>query len=395
MNISSLQNDPRRSPSQADPDSNLRALDKVHAIFTSLSKFINAKTIYSANNPNVRKFAQAFYQSVRDYFEIEKDLQLTIEQYQILWREQPVYENLQKSESIAFLLYKDGVGEITLLASVTPDELDRFTDLIKKEIHNPSTHFDIVNRLWEADFKHLFYRIYDECPDGTSGDKRGSSGGNLEHPMRGDDHPDIAKLLEYYEHSTERLEDSFSSICEYFTNVIENSYPDLTTRQKEQYIQKMLQSFFNIDADKLNSWNDNFYALNQKDKLLWLLDIMLDFTQMHSAPPMVRDIIDMTERLLQNIKEEGKITSLIAMLNMQKKLTHSTSIDFDFQSLPERIEKELTNNTFLLSLGKIGNRSQNDVRQLLVFFQILGEKALPGLLELLKNLKDPIMSMEA
>src|SRR5512137_290972 len=72
-----------------------RRLEKARAIFTSLAKYINAKTIYTANNPNVVNFARGLSEAFRAFFEDEKELILAVEQYQIKWRDEVVYTNLK------------------------------------------------------------------------------------------------------------------------------------------------------------------------------------------------------------------------------------------------------------------------------------------------------------
>lgn len=394
MTISDTQNLPETDLRREDADNNLRALDKVRAIFTSLLKYISTKTIYSGNNPNVRKFAEALYRTVREYFEIEKELLLEIEQYQIKWRDQIVYDNLQNSESLAFLFFKDGVGEITFLSSVTPDELDRFAELIKSEIFNPSVHIDVVNRLWEAEFKNIFYRVYDEYTDGTSGEGQGSQGHNRHQLLRVNDHHHLPNIEDDEKREFDQTKDRAQSIHAHFVDVMELRHPSLDIDKKELCVQKMFETFFIIDDDKLKSWRDEFYALDNRDKLHWLLNILFDFTQMQSPPPIARDILDMSERLVRNITEEANTSSLIALINAQKKLEHSSETAFDYKSLPGRIESELTNKEFLLSLGKTADRSQSEIYQLLLFFQMLGKRSLPGMLELIKTLKDPSMHKE-
>jgi hypothetical protein len=152
----------------------LRALDKVRAIFARMSKYISAKTIYTSNNPNLRKIADAFHQAFRAYFEVEKELVLTISRYQIVWREEAVYENDQKTESIAFLFYKDGVGEIIFQSAVSAAELEQFVDILRSEVYSPSSHLDVVGRLWQANFTNIFYRIFDETCEARAATRRNS-----------------------------------------------------------------------------------------------------------------------------------------------------------------------------------------------------------------------------
>lgn len=373
----------------------LRSLERVRAIFTSLSKYINAKTIYAANNPNVEKFANVFSQSFQNYFENEKELVFTIGQYKITWNDEVVYENHDKTDSIAFLLYKDGIGELIVQSSVKLGELNRFVDLLKNEIYNPSSHLDIVSRIWEADFSNISYRVFDECTDGSSGDGSGSGATSREKPLQAEDHRNLphADTVDY--HVNKADDRSLVSFGTYLYKVIEQSYPGTTGAEKEQHIQSILQCHFTINIEEFAPWHEAFDAIKNKDKLLQLLDIMLDFAQSHYAPAVVRDITDIIDRLVRYIIDEANISTLITLLHMQKKMASSKAFSMEFQPLPQRIGHELTNMTFLIALGRTANRSRTTTQEVLQYFQYVGRRAVPGVCELLRTVKDSTLHKEA
>ena len=380
---------------QAPAKTNLRNLEKVRAIFGSMSKYISAKAIYSSNNPNVGKFANAFHDAFRAFFADEKELLLTVEQYQLKWRDEVVYDNSQKTDSIAFLLYKDGVGEIIFQSSVKPPELEQFLDVIKNEIYNPSAHLDIVSRLWQSQFTDISYRVFDEFAAGESGEGRGSESESRELPLRANDHPNLPSVPENDESNTAQCGISSDSLGSYLYRIIEQNHPGADAYQTEQHVQHMLESFFIVNTEELTSWQDEFSTAYHKDKLLWLLDTMLDFTKARGSPAAVRDILDVIEHLMCYITEEAHIPTLIALLDIQRTLVHDPAIAPDFQFLPAHFDHELTNSAFLLSLGKKANRSHDDVHDVLQYFRMVGKDAVPGVCKLLANLKDPSMHNEA
>jgi HEAT repeat protein len=373
----------------------LRGLEKVRAIFTSLSKYIHAKTIYTTNNPNVARFGGAFHQAFRALFEIEKELVLTIEQYRITWHDEVVYDNDRKNESIAFLLYKDGVGEITFQSTVTQAELDQFVDLIKNEIYNPSVHLDVVSKLWQSEFTNISYRVFDESADGTSGDGRGSGAESREQPLLVNDHRDLPGVDDKDDSDTHRSEALTESLGSYLYGVIDRTHPHVSVHEKEQCVQEMLCSYFTPSSEELQGWRDGLSRANEKNKLLWLLETMLDFTKIPSPPAVVRDVLDIVERLVRYSAEEAHVPTLIALLDIQKKMAADGSLVVEFHSLPGRIKDELTGTAFLIALGKVGDKSPGDVLDVLRYFQMVGKDAVPGLCELLANSKDPSAHKDA
>ena len=146
--------------------------EKVSAILQSLSKFIHGKKIYAKNNPTLEAFASEFRSGVESFFADQDELVLTIEQYAIKWFDTVVYENDKREGSLAFVLYKDGIGELTLQSTISNDELDRFVDIIKDEIHSFSSEEDVVTRLWKADFENISYRVLDEYLVGEFGERQ-------------------------------------------------------------------------------------------------------------------------------------------------------------------------------------------------------------------------------
>jgi hypothetical protein len=387
--------DPDASRGSQSAGGDVRNLEKVRRIFTALAKYINAKTIYTSNNPNVAHFAGSLRDSFREFFANERELLLSIEQYEIKWRDEIVYENRQKTESIAFLFYKDGVGELIIQSSVEPSELEQFVDLIRSEIHNPSPHLDIVSRLWQAEFTNISYRVFDDQGNGTSGDGKGSGSDVQEHPLRINDHPGLPGTDDCEVRLGARADDSPPSLASYFLSAIEGVRPRASPREKEECIQTMLESSFAVKAEDLRSWRDAYEADRDKNELLHLLRIMLDFTREHRPAPLVRDILDIIERLVHYAVEEADLPTLTAVLDIEMKMAGGPTLPIDFQSLPGRMRDELASGALIVSLGKEPNRSPEGIRQVLQYFQLIGRDATPGVCELLAHLTDSSLHEEA
>lgn len=372
----------------------LRGLEKVRAIFASLSKYIHAKTIYASNNPNVANFATALHDAFRTYFQDDKELLLSIEQYRMTWNDQVVYDNPEKSESIAFLLYKDGVGEITIQSSVTNAELERLVDLLRKEIYNPSPHLDFVSRLWQSEFAGITYRVFDESAEGASGEGHGTGGESREQPLQAGDHP-CAATAASSDGAGAASGGPPESLGAYLEGLVGRELRQSTPREREQRLQDMLTYLFSSSAEDLSSWRDNLARLDDGNKLLRLFGVMLDFAQMRCAPPVVRDISDIIDRLVRYTVEEAHVPTLVALLDMQRKTCCDRPFASEFQSLPSRIEHEFTNSAYVLSLGRTKGRSAQDAREVLGYFRMIGENAAPGVCELLATSKDASIHKDA
>jgi hypothetical protein len=384
-------NSPReRESAGADP----RRLEKVRSIFVSLAKYLNAKTIYAGNSPIVGKFGDAFRQALHVFFRDEKELSLTIEQYQIKWRGETVYDNREKKESLAFLLYKDGVGEIIFQAGVNPDELEKFVDLIRNEICCPSPHLDIVGKLWQSEFANISYRVFDECADGTPGEGRGPGSDSSEQQLRVNDHPNLSGDERGGRGNSALITRSAESLGKHLQAVVEHDHPGAGALDKERHLQHLLESLFTARAEELALWRQGVAALAGRNKPLWLLNTMLDFTRMNNPEPVARDVHDIINRLVRSIADEADIPTLVSLLELQKTMADGGTAAAGFESLPQRIKHELTNTSFLLALGKKVGRSRKDTKKIMEYFRLVGNNAVPALREILATSSDPSIHAE-
>lgn len=390
---------PSTAPTTSGPREPLkgdaRAAEKVRAIFSSMSRYISAKTIYTSNNPNLVHFADDLQGAFRSFFDVEKELTLTVEQYRITWREVVVYEDDRKTESLAFLLFKDGIGEITFQAAAKPAELERFVDILRNEIHNPSPNLDVVGRFWQADFSDISYRVFDENTDGAPGEGKGAGSDNRRESLVAGDHPGLPDSEKEAPRNSRIPDPSIESLGTYFNGLVERMHPDAAALEKEQRLQELLEFYFVLSGEELRCCGERFRAGEDRDKILGLLIAMLDFTQARRPPAVVRDILDIIERLVRHIIDEQHVPTVISLLNIQKRLAASDSVALDYKDLPDRIGRELTNAPFLISLGKISHRTNADAALALHYFENVGKDAVPGVCELIANLKDPAMHTHA
>jgi hypothetical protein len=358
----------------------LRSLEKVRGIFASLAKFVAAQAIYQSNNPNLVMFARAFEESFRTYFEEETELLLTVSQYQLLWRDQVVYDIGPNTESIAFLLYKDGVGELCVLKSVDRAELEEFTRILKTALYHPSTQFDIATALWHAEFGGITYRVLDEQSDAAEGEGDAAGGSQREQPLRANDHQDLPASA-MHERISRDADAELDSLGDYYLALAAHAGP-AGSAENEQALQRILEGALRIDEQELARWSAT-RTQHGDDELLGFLRVMLDFTRMACPPPVIRDVTDTIERLIYYIRDEGHVATLTATLEIEKEL-RATPLQAPFSPLPSRIHAELTDSEYLVALAR-GSREANTPFDLLRYFALSGARADVAVWELLSR----------
>ena len=91
------------------------AADEVRELLVVLSKALRAFQLYDENNPVYQRFLSNLHEAFETVWAEVQDLTLTVSEEAFSLGEAEVYKGESRSDSLAFLFYKDGVREITFL----------------------------------------------------------------------------------------------------------------------------------------------------------------------------------------------------------------------------------------------------------------------------------------
>ena len=362
-----------------------RQLGEVRAIISALTKFIHGKKIYAKNNPNLIKFAKEFDATLQAFFQREEELVLAVEKHQIKWFDETVYDNEKRDESIAFLLYKDGVGELSIQRSVTFNELEKFVDLIKNEIHNSKPDEDVVTKLWKADFDHISYRVLDEYLVGQFGEGRPAEG--EQSPLESEDHPDLPSFKDKGRIIVGTKDKGLESITSYLDNLVKQSVPDGSIEEREECFQAMAESLFRVSSEELRLYHDELESERDHDDLVEFFKVILDFTLLSENPSVVRDTTNVLECIVDYLVAEADPQRMADLLRVTREFVKSQQTTENTQTLFCEIEDRLTSAQFLQLLGKAirdGTLSPDDV---FGYYGIVGKPASPVICKLLEDLE--------
>ena len=149
-------------------------VEAVHELFVVLGKAFRAYQLYDENNPVRHRFMESLRQAfVGLWNEIDK-LRLVVEEDRILLADQEVYHSDTRSESIAFLFYKDGVREITFLPGLETQELERFLGVLQRARKLVPEGDDLLTVLWDEDLTFFEYKYVDFLAEGVDLPEAGS-----------------------------------------------------------------------------------------------------------------------------------------------------------------------------------------------------------------------------
>lgn len=142
-------------------------LDEVRDLFVTLGKALRAYQLYDENNPVYHRFVSSLREAFQEIWQEVDRVKVMVEEHRLLMGEAAVYENENRSESLAFLFYKDGVREITFLQGIEADEMERFLGVLQRARDLKPDADDLLTVLWEADLSFFEYSYVEVMPDGV------------------------------------------------------------------------------------------------------------------------------------------------------------------------------------------------------------------------------------
>lgn len=372
----------------AQSDVSPESLEKVRAVFSALSKFVLGKKIYAQNNPTLVKFGNEFDAALHDFFIEDDELVVSIDKFSLLWEDEIVYENDKRDESLAFLLYKDGMGELSIQRSVTPQEMEALVDLIKDEVRNPSQDEDVVTRFWKADFENISYRVLDEYLVGEFGEGLCGEGESTLSTLEHDDHPEVPSFNDKGRILVGDGGD-LESISHYLRSLVLRGKPQVTRDDEEEYFQNAMESIFGVSAGELRYCQDELLRQKQSDSLVSFIDGYFDFTLMTENSSVVRDVMNVIECLVDRIISELNPVVLGQTLASIEKFEGKHVMPPNIQTFCENLRNRLTNPSLLLSLGETVGNLDGGSGQVFDYYKLAGDKAIGPILKLLEDNNDP------
>ena len=134
----------------------------------TLGKAVRAHQLYLPNNPVYQRAIDQLRAAFHTLWDETDQLTLAITESELRWEGCVVASETTKSESFAWLLYKDGLRELTFMRGFETDELDRLLALLQKVKRAAPDEDDLLTLLWEQDFVNLRYQFVEFLPEGIS-----------------------------------------------------------------------------------------------------------------------------------------------------------------------------------------------------------------------------------
>lgn len=132
-----------------------------------LAKALRAQQLYDENNPVYQRFVSQLAEGVGNLWEDMDRLQVSVEEDRFTWMGEEVYQKSSHSDSLAFLLYKDGIREFTFLEGLEKEELTILLQVLNRARDLRPEGDDLLTVLWEMDLQYFQYQYVDVLAEGV------------------------------------------------------------------------------------------------------------------------------------------------------------------------------------------------------------------------------------
>jgi hypothetical protein len=134
-----------------------------------LVKAFSAILLYNPNNEIYLQALDSMRAALTLVWAQMDEVHFVVTETDLEWEEKKVLSQDDKSDSIPWTLFKDGVRAVTLTPGVEDREILAFLHVIKEaRTLSPDDPDDLLTLLWEQDFQHVRYRFvelgYDDVP---------------------------------------------------------------------------------------------------------------------------------------------------------------------------------------------------------------------------------------
>lgn len=361
-------------------DDHLAHLPRVQHVIKTLVKVVGAKKLYAENNPRLAQFNDELRDALRQFFGVDDALTISIEQYRILWHDEVVYQNEKREDNLAFLLYKDGVGEVTIHEGALDAEIDRFVQIITDESKGDNQEDDAVTKLWNADFDHISYRVIDDYLAGkmeTSDDP----------PVEVADQAELLPSLKDKGRVTVKHSDPMESIDVYLRRTIMTNCTSSDDVEREAYFQSMVASFFEVSDEELARYRDERERELQEDEMAIFADTILIFTLLQDNPSAVRDVSGVLEQIVEYAVGERDPGTLSRLVEIIRGFQRDQEPTVNVAALCRKLEERLTSpglvQSFEVELEQWTPRNE----AVLEYFQTVGRPVVDPLLKILHRVE--------
>jgi hypothetical protein len=151
----------------ASPGADPATRAEVQEVVRGFARALRTHLLYEGHSPALDKFVESLRARMAGLWERLPHLNVQVEEAEILWEGIAVFAAAEERENLAFLLYKDGVRELSFMPGFEGDDLDAFLGILARIHRLKLDEEDLLTLLWDHDWGHFRYRYVEPLSEGV------------------------------------------------------------------------------------------------------------------------------------------------------------------------------------------------------------------------------------
>lgn len=151
------------APASAAPEA-LRA--EVREVVHGIAKALRAHLLYEGQSPALDRLIETVCGRIGGLWEHLSHVTLAVDERELGWEGGSVFHS-EERENLAFILYRDGLREVTLQPGIEEELPDLLVLLARVHRERGADHDDLLTLLWEREWVGLRYRYVESLPEGV------------------------------------------------------------------------------------------------------------------------------------------------------------------------------------------------------------------------------------
>jgi HEAT repeat protein len=271
---------------------------QVEELVKVIAKGLRAFQMYPPNNPMYQRSQQAIHDAFLPIWSTTPHLVFTVTETDLVWEEQVVYHQPNRAESLAWMLYKDGMRMLRFRPGVETEEVVTFLQVVtRSRLLAGDAADDLLTLLWEQEFLFVDYQFAESSGDGAP---------SLEpHPMGlGTATPEQAAETAREQVATEVAE-------------APRIGPDLDEFDSTLYF--LEQSEIRFLADQVaHEYN--------RDARQAAFDALLDTFELQPSPAIRAEVLDIFDQLFPNLLNRGEFRAVARLLSQFRTISQRVTV---------------------------------------------------------------------
>jgi len=136
---------------------------RIEDFVTALLKDYRTRQAYVRGNQLIERFHGAVLNDLIELWESLPHLTLTIDEGQLFWRAQPVYDQPIGHDNFAFMFFREGIRTLAFLPGCEQGELREFVEILANV--RRGSFSDLLATLWHRDFSYIRIEYVDVGED--------------------------------------------------------------------------------------------------------------------------------------------------------------------------------------------------------------------------------------